>query len=706
MKARLVLVSLGVLVLVSSLFISTVLAIFGMERVSVSATGNPGDSASYNPSVSADGRYVAFQSRATNLVPGVGNGHDQIFVCDRRSKTIILASIGYDGYAGDGDSVQPSMSADGRYVVFESFASNLVRSGTGISGTFLRDLASSTTSLISVNPSGYPGNNYSFGGTVSADGRFVAFSSASTDLVSPATSGNQVFLRDRHTNTTTLISVDSSGNPGNDDSYGGDISSDGHYVGFWSSATNIVPGTVGDHYNMQVFIRNLQSNTTTLVSTDYKGNPGKGMSLGAGVSSDGRYVVFGSDSSDLVPGYSGFLTQVFVHDCQANSTKMVSVDSNGHQMAGYSQCASISPDGHYIAFASFVQPPIGGKWYIQVYVRNLQDGTTTIISTDPTGKPCDATNCWGTGISAYGNHIAFASDATNLIPGNSNGTFDVFVATPLPPNTPLASVNTSLGPVNFSTNAGSISGLTNIPPENMPCSSGGFIFPYGMFSYSITNLAPGATATVTVRTPIAIPMGARVFKCQNGNLIDFSANSSQLDPNTFVLTLKDGGQGDSDGQANGTIVDPCGMAFMDTSPHQSSAPQIPKVAQGPAPIANIAVQSASLSTAKVAPGTPVTITADVANKGTADGSTQIKLFVNGQEEAHQGVTLASGSRTPVKFTVSRDEPGTYSVYVGSIPAGTFEVNQFADPNLVLYISGALILLALVGGVVFMATRKR
>jgi hypothetical protein len=269
-----------------------------------------------------------------------------------------------------------------------------------------------------------------------------------------------------------------------------------------------------------------------------------------------------------------------------------------------------------------------------------------------------------------------------------------------------ASVSTSLGTVKFASSGGKITGLTNIPSSSLTCSTGGFIFPFGMFSYSLTNVAPGATVTVTIATPIPVPMGAKVFKCQNGILTDFSANSSQLDPNTFVLTLKDGGPGDADGVANGTIVDPCGPAFMDTSPHQSSAPQIPKVAQGPAPIANIAVQSASLSTAKVAPGTPVTITADVANKGTADGSTQIKLFVNGQEEAHQGVTLASGSRTPVKFTVSRDEPGTYSVYVGSIPAGTFEVNQFADPNLVLYISGALILLALVGGVVFMASRKQ
>ncbi len=127
--------------------------------------------------------------------------------------------------------------------------------------------------------------------------------------------------------------------------------------------------------------------------------------------------------------------------------------------------------------------------------------------------------------------------------------------------------------------------------------------------------------------------------------------------------------------------------------------------QNPAAIANITVQSASLSNAKVAPGEPVTVTANIANKGTANGSAQVKLYINGQEEAHQGITLSSGSRAPIKFTVSRNESGTYSVYVGSIPAGTFEVDQFTDPNLILYISGALILLALVGGVIFIAMRR-
>ncbi len=227
-----------------------------------------------------------------------------------------------------------------------------------------------------------------------------------------------------------------------------------------------------------------------------------------------------------------------------------------------------------------------------------------------------------------------------------------------------------------------------------------------MFSYNITNLAPGQSVAVTVKLPVAIPMGSKVFKCQNGSLTDFSQYAQQTDQYTFILTLKDGGQGDADGRANGIIIDPCGPAFLFSNPPQSSSAQVTTTSQGPAAIASISVRSASLSAAKVAPGATVTVTANIANRGTADGSMQVKLYVNGQEEAHQGVTLASGKSAPVKFSVSRDEPGTYSVYVGNVPAGAFTVDTFADPNIILYISGALLLFALAGGVIYMAMRKQ
>jgi GH25 family lysozyme M1 (1,4-beta-N-acetylmuramidase) len=281
---------------------------------------------------------------------------------------------------------------------------------------------------------------------------------------------------------------------------------------------------------------------------------------------------------------------------------------------------------------------------------------------------------------------------------------------------PPASVNTNQGTVNFTTSAGFITGLVNYPPDSMACSGSGLIFRFGMFAYDITNLNAGQTVTVTITTPINVPMGAKVYKCQYGGLTDFSTVSRQLDPHTFILTLTDGGQGDADGQKNGTIMDPCGIAEVEsgisgisgisTRPPSSSGTVAAPTPQPPVNLSNIYVQSASLSSAKVGPGGLITVTADVANRGTANGSTLIKLYVNGQEEAHQGVTLSSGSRTPVKFTFSREEPGSYSVYVGGIPAGTFEVDQFADPNLILYISGALLFFVMVGGVIFMATRRR
>jgi Tol biopolymer transport system component len=708
MKTRLALVFLGVLVLVSSLFIASVLAIVSMQRVSIASDGAQGNNDSFISSISADGRHIAFASAASNLVPADTNGVPDVFVRDRQSNATTLVSLASDGTQGNDVSEWTSISADGRYVAFSSYASNLVPGDTnGDWDMFVRDLRTNTTTRVSIASDGTQGNaNSSNSPSISADGRYVAFPSNASNLVAGDTNGrSDIFVRDRQANTTTRVSVASDGTQGNGSSAFPSISADGRYVAFVSYASNLVPGDTNGVWD--IFVRDRQANTTTRVSVASDGTQGNDSSYTSpSISADGRYVAFLSFASNLVPGDTNATIDVFVRDRQTDTTTRVSLATDGTQGNSASGWPSISADGRYVAFQSAASNLVPGdtNGVSDVFVRDRQTDTTTRVNLATDGTQGNGDIIYPS-ISADGRYVAFESSASNLVPGDTNGVEDVFVATLAQPNTTLASVNTSLGQVNFSTDAGSISGLTNIPPENMPCSSGGFIFPYGMFSYSITNLAPGSTAIVTIRTPISIPMGAKVFKCQNGNLVDFTQYVQQADPNTFILTLKDGGPGDSDGQANGTIIDPCGPAFMDTNPHQSSAPRIP-IVQGPAPIANIAVQSASLSTAKVAPGATVTVTANVANKGTANGSSQIKLYVNGQEVAHQGITLSSGGRTPIKFTISRNEPGTYSVYVGSIPAGTFEVDTFADPNLILYISGALLLLALVGGVIYMATRRQ
>jgi hypothetical protein len=135
-------------------------------------------------------------------------------------------------------------------------------------------------------------------------------------------------------------------------------------------------------------------------------------------------------------------------------------------------------------------------------------------------------------------------------------------------------------------------------------------------------------------------------------------------------------------------------------------PGIAAPPQSPVSLPTVSVRSASLSATKVAPGTPITVTADVANTGTVNGSSSIKVYVNGELENSQGITVNSGSSTPVTFTVSRNEPGTYSVYVGGAQAGSFTVDQFADPNIILYVSCALLVFAFVIGTLFILRRRQ
>ena len=272
-------------------------------------------------------------------------------------------------------------------------------------------------------------------------------------------------------------------------------------------------------------------------------------------------------------------------------------------------------------------------------------------------------------------------------------------------NSNNATVNTALGTVSFNISAGGISGLSNTAPVDMRCSTpSGYIFPYGMFSFNITDLRAGQQASVTIRFPNPLPLGTKYYKCINGSMVDCSSLVTRVNEYTLQLSLTDGGLGDADGVANGTIVDPGGPAFpLNTPPSSSSS--MPVIPQKPVSLSNITVKSASLSATKVTPGTPVTVTANVANTGTGNGTSVIKIHVNGAEEAQQGVTVNSGSTSQVSFDITRNEPGTYSVYVGGTQAGSFTVDQFT-PDTILFISGALVLIALAGGVAWMAWKRQ
>lgn len=270
--------------------------------------------------------------------------------------------------------------------------------------------------------------------------------------------------------------------------------------------------------------------------------------------------------------------------------------------------------------------------------------------------------------------------------------------------TQTATVSTSLGNVAFACNAGSIQGLSAIDAAQASCPFSGYYFPYGLFSYSLINFRPGRQVLVTMRFPYPLPLGARYYKCQNGSMIDCTSLVTRPDEYTLILTLTDGGLGDADGVANGTIVDPGGPAVLININTPARGSSLPAAPQTPVSLSNIIVKSASLSATKIVPGTPVTVTANVANTGTGNGTSIVKVYINGAEETSRGVSVNSGGATQVSFDITHNEPGTYTVYVGSIPAGSFIVDQFT-PDTILLISGALVLFALVGGVIWIWRRR-
>lgn len=239
--------------------------------------------------------------------------------------------------------------------------------------------------------------------------------------------------------------------------------------------------------------------------------------------------------------------------------------------------------------------------------------------------------------------------------------------------------------------------------------AGVYAFPYGLFSYDISELSVGETIHVTVTLPESGPT-QWVKSTANGweQVPVISVNG-----NIMVIQLTDGGIGDDDSTAEGDIEDPGGPVIvssaietMPTAPIHSSSPSMTVTPPAPPVILlNISVQGARLSTTSVSPGKPVTVTADITNKSAVNGNKRVTLYVNGQVETTQGVTVNSGSSTQLTFSISRNEPGDYSVYVDGVPAGSFKVDDLADSNIILIISGALILIALVLGAIYFVGRR-
>jgi Tol biopolymer transport system component len=308
------------------------------ERVSVDSAGSQAtDGDGFHPSLSSDGRFVAFRSSATKLVAGDTNGLRDIFVHDRQTGTTERVSVDSAGaQAIDGNSLYPSLSADGRFVAFYSDATNLVTDDTnGFFDIFVHDRQTGTTERVSVDSAGAQAiDGDSFHPSLSSDGRFVAFRSSATNLVAGDTNGfNDVFVHDRQTGITERVSVDSAGNQAADaHSNLPSISADGRFVAFQSKATNLVADDTNGDYD--VFVHDRQTGTTERVSVDSAGGQADGSSGWPSVSANGRFVAFHSRATNLVNGDTNRRVDAFVRDRQSGRTERVSVDSPGRQTDG------------------------------------------------------------------------------------------------------------------------------------------------------------------------------------------------------------------------------------------------------------------------------------------------------------------------------------------------------------------------------------
>jgi Tol biopolymer transport system component len=417
------------------------------ERISLGPGGIEGNDASTDPSTSSDGMYVAFKSFATNLVTGGTSGKTHIFVRDRQTGITTLVSVDSAGAEGNGDSSAPSISGDGRYVAFVSDSDNLVGGdGNGFFDIFVRDLQSEKTIRVSVTSGGGESDGVSFNPSISADGRYAAFDSDG-DLVA-ADTGNyyDIFVRDLSAGTTIRASVRSDGSEGNGHSYSPSISGDGRYVAFESFATDLV--AEGTNGNGHIFVRDLLSGTNAIVSVNSGGDQGNGDSYAPSISADGRYVAFMSDATNLLGlgNDTNGWSDIFVHDLQTGATTRVSVDSSENQGNGNSNFPSISSHGRYVAFMSDASNLVGDdiNGSSDVFVHDLQTGATTRVSVDSSENQGNG-NSSAPAISANGQCVTFESDADNLVGGDGNGFFDIFVyqGDPLPSNTTQSEENNS-----------------------------------------------------------------------------------------------------------------------------------------------------------------------------------------------------------------------------------------------------------------------
>src|SRR4051794_19389802 len=327
------------------------------ERVSVGSAGQQADDQSLSPAISGGGRFVVFDSLATDLVGSDVNGHLDVFLRDRQAGTTTLVSVSSAGAQGNSGSYGGAVTRAGRYVAFGSDATNLAANvPPGLGQAYRRDVTGHATVLVSVAAGGGAANGSSYPWSISGDGRYVVFQSTAADIVPGAGADGehaQTYVRDMAAGTTTLESATPGGKAGGGNSTQGSITPDGRWLAFLSDAPDLVAGGTNGRWN--VYLRDRQAKKTVLLSVAADGGPANDVvqdGVPVPISDEGRFVAFSSAATNLVAGDTNDSEDVFVRDVKAGTTVRVSVASDSTQGNGPSDSSSLSADGRYVAFNS------------------------------------------------------------------------------------------------------------------------------------------------------------------------------------------------------------------------------------------------------------------------------------------------------------------------------------------------------------------
>lgn len=408
-----------------------------LTRGSVNALGLQGNGHSAytrlywwgRPSLSKDGRYVAFCSEANNLVINDMNGQTDVFVKDTWTGQVRLVSVSSSGVQGNNESANPRLTPDGRFVVFTSLANNLVPGDTdGDYDVFVRDLVGQTTTRVSVS-SGGPTNSNGGEASITADGRYVAFSSIARLTADDSDNNADVYLRDTLLGFTTKVSVGLGGAESVGDCSWPVITPDGSRIAFHGVVQNLVQGDTNNRSD--VFLWERSTGAITRISVSDNGTQANAESELPSISDNGRYVVFDSGASNLVAGDTSTY-DVFLRDTANSTTVKLTSAPNGVNANNHSYFAFLSGDGRYVTYQSdatnLVVGDTNGK--MDVYVTRLSDLANRRVSIALNGTQPNLP-CMVPSISERGQKVAFISQASNLVANDTGGYWDVFLTGPV-----------------------------------------------------------------------------------------------------------------------------------------------------------------------------------------------------------------------------------------------------------------------------------